>query len=229
MQVAIVRHDPKDHCGWIAPALQNAGLRWNYHDPGREKAPDALILLGGSGSANDPGLETEIALIRQAVADRVPVLGICLGAQLIAKALGCPVYRNRVPEIGWAPIRFTAEGKTDPLFHSLNEEETVFQWHSDTFRLPDGAALLASSAACENQAFRFGSNIYGFQFHLEATPDIIERWQQEDSACTTPELNQPVDPHASQDTMAQLAAAVFGRWASLVSSSVSPRAARSRS
>jgi GMP synthase (glutamine-hydrolysing) len=218
MRVAIVRHDSADHPGWIAPALESAGLSWHYWESGELGRPQAWLLLGGSGSANDAHLIAEVQLIQRAVAAGTPVLGVCLGAQLIAKALGSKVYRNRETEIGWAPIRFTDDAHDDALFDGFTVPETVFHWHSDTFDLPEGAVRLASSDACQNQAFRYGSNVYGLQFHLEATPDIIERWQQEDRACVTPELNRPVDPLAGQEQMSRAAAVVFGRWASLVSS-----------
>ena len=218
MSVAVIRHDSGDHPGWIAPALESAGLSWHYWESGGPAQPQAWLLLGGSGSANDSHLIAEVEVIQRAVASGTPVLGICLGAQLIAKALGSKVYRNHEPEIGWAPIRFTGEASDDSLFGGFTAPETVFHWHSDTFDLPESAVRLAWSDACQNQAFRYGSNVYGLQFHLEATPDIIERWQKEDRACVTPELKRAVDPLAHQEQMSRAAAIVFGRWASLVSS-----------
>jgi GMP synthase (glutamine-hydrolysing) len=222
MSITVVRHDADDDLGWIASVLDNARLSWQYCDRVPGRMPQAVILLGGSGSANDPGLDWEVGLIQRAMSERIPVLGICLGAQLIARSLGSPVYRSHEPEIGWAPIRFTTDARNDKLFGGLTDPETVFHWHSDTFDLPQGAVRLASSAACENQAFRYGGNVYGLQFHLEATPDIIERWQKEDCACATPELDRVVDPYAHQERMSRAASAVFGRWASLVSSRLAP-------
>lgn len=108
----------------------------------------------------------------------MPVLGICLGAQLLAAALGGKVFGNPVKEIGWYDVAPTREGEADPLFSSFSGTEKIFQWHGDTFTLPHGAVHLAASADCENQAFRFGDHSYGLQFHLEADQALIERWLQ---------------------------------------------------
>ena len=216
MSVTVVRHDPADHPGWISLALDSVGLSWHYWDG--DEVPQALLILGGSGSANDSDLAPELALIRGALLRDVPVLGVCLGAQLAAKALGSNVYANLNKEIGWAPVQFTSDARDDGIFAGFSQAETVFHWHADTFDLPAGAVRLASSEMCVNQAFRYGEVVYGLQFHLEATPDIIDRWQQEDRACAIPELNQPIDPHAHQLEMSRLASVVFGRWASLVAS-----------
>ena len=223
MNVTVVRHDPSDHLGWIASALDSVGLSWHYWND--EAVPEALLVLGGSGSANDLALHSELGLIQGALSRGTPILGVCLGAQLTAKALGSNVYANEDKEIGWAPVQFTEDARDDALFAGLNQRETVFHWHADTFDLPKGAVRLASSEKCINQAFRHGNNVYGLQFHLEATPDIIDRWQQEDRACATPELNRPIDPHAHQAEMSRLASVVFERWAALVASrSASSRA-----
>ena len=106
----------------------------------------------------------------------VPVLGICLGAQLIAAALGAAIVRNPVKEIGWSTVRPTAAGSRDPLFKHLGKAEQIFQWHGDTFHLPEGAELLAETDACKNQAFRYAGNVYGLQFHLEVDQALIRRW-----------------------------------------------------
>ena len=103
----------------------------------------------------------------------LPVLGICLGAQLLAKTLGARVYPNRVKEIGWYPIELTPAAADDPLF-AQSGAQTVFQWHGDTFDLPAGAVHLARSPLCENQAFRYGHNAYGLQFHIEMTAAMID-------------------------------------------------------
>src|SRR5436190_14483569 len=125
--------------------------------------------MGGPMSANDclPYLEAELRLLEHAVTMGKPLLGICLGSQLITKALGGRVYRNPVKEIGWAPVHWTPAARTDVLLAGLVEPETVFHWHGDTFDLPSGSTWLAWSDACRNQAFRMGPLIYAFQFHLE--------------------------------------------------------------
>jgi len=184
---------------------------------------DALILMGGSMSANDnlPFITREIEYIRGAVSGGKPVLGVCLGAQLIAKTLGARVYANHVKEVGWAPVTFTDSAPRDPLFTGLAGPEVIFHWHGETFDLPSGAELLASSVACRNQAFRVSDRIYGLQFHLEVTPAMIVEWCREDEACGAPEARQPIDPYAHAARTGELAETIFGRWCSLVKGQIS--------
>lgn len=138
---------------------------------------DLLIILGGPMSVNDskeyPWLEEEIEHIRKAISMKKSILGICLGAQLIAKAIGARVYPNKEKEIGWFPIRLTDEGIDSGLL-GINPIVPVFHWHGETFDLPEGAIRLASSAACINQAFRYQDHVVALQFHLEASFDSIE-------------------------------------------------------
>jgi GMP synthase (glutamine-hydrolysing) len=123
-----------------------------------------------------PHLTVELELIREAIDLGLPVLGICLGAQLIATALGARVYSNQVKEIGWYPVFPTPAAMEDALFNNFGKVEHIFQWHSDTFDLPAGAVHLASSQTCPTQAFRYGTTVYGLQFHLEVDERLIERW-----------------------------------------------------
>jgi GMP synthase-like glutamine amidotransferase len=162
-------------------------------------------------------LRHEEQLIRDAVDRNVPILGVCLGSQLIAHALGARVYPNSAKEIGWAPVYWTDAAARDPLFGGLRGPETLFHWHSETFDLPEGAQLLASSDACRNQAYRIGRNVYGLQFHLEVTPPMIADWCQQDANCgDMQELNRPIDPFLAADRLAELATLVFGRWCELI-------------
>jgi GMP synthase (glutamine-hydrolysing) len=115
-------------------------------------------------------------LIESAMQRNLPVLGICLGAQLVARTLGARVYANHVKEIGWYDVAPSGHAEQDPLFDDFDESETLFQWHGDTFDIPNGAIHLASSRHCTNQAFRFGDNVYAFQFHLEVDEPMIHRW-----------------------------------------------------
>jgi GMP synthase-like glutamine amidotransferase len=137
-------------------------------DPG---SVNHLIVMGGPMSANDesryPRLRAEKELIRDVHEQGKRILGICLGAQLIASALGARVAPNHTKEIGWFPVRLTEPGRQSPFFRELPVEFTVFQWHGETFDLPSGAELLAESRGCRNQAFSIGDRLLGLQFHLE--------------------------------------------------------------
>lgn len=140
---------------------------------------DWLIVMGGPMGVYDedkyPWLGREKAFIREAIDAGKTVLGICLGAQLIASALGSAVYPGPQREIGWWPIDKTAAGRSHPLFVDLPDEFTVLHWHGDTFDLPAGAELIASSAACANQAFVVGERVVGLQFHFEATAASVRQ------------------------------------------------------
>lgn len=140
----------------------------------------ALIVLGGAMGVHDssrfPYLLAVRSYIRQAVIQEVPLLGICLGGQLLADALGAPVHSQRNGELGIHSIEVLPPGASDPLFHELPEIFTTFQWHNDSFEIPEGAVCLASSANCAQQAFRYGVRQYGLQFHPEVTRDIVTSW-----------------------------------------------------
>lgn len=156
---------------------------------------DVLVVMGGSmgvadiGDARWPFLSREVDLIGRTLREQRAVLGICLGAQLMAHALGArvapchvgePPVRHR--EVGWGAVTFTPPIGTEPVLEGLDESEIVLHWHGDTFGLPRGAVRLASTLACENQMFRFGSRAYALQFHVEVTRDDVERWVAEDAA-----------------------------------------------
>jgi len=137
---------------------------------------DGLVIMGGPMGVDDtkahPFLKEELWLLERALTKKIPVLGVCLGAQLLAKALGERVYPNSRHELGWLPVHLTPEAKTDPVFRGVPKSFYVFQWHFDTFDLPKGAVHLAKSRLCKNQAFRVGES-YGLQFHLEMTPSNV--------------------------------------------------------
>src|SRR5262245_17436193 len=186
-RLLVFQHVSFEILGTLHPLLKARGFRIRYANFGRhpEAQPEVgryngLVVLGGPMNVDDlerhPHLAVEVDLIRQAIEQGLPVLGICLGAQLIAKALGAPVSANGGKEIGWYEVSPTPAAKEDPLFRDFDEVEKIFQWHSDTFELPAGAVPLATSRACRRQAFRYGANVYGFQFHLEVDEPLIERW-----------------------------------------------------
>ena len=225
MGVLVFRHVPFEGLELIGDVLDARGVPYEYIDlagnPGA--VPDAgsaaaLIFMGGPMSANDglPYLRAELDIIGEAIAAGKPVLGICLGAQLIAKALGAPVYRNPVKEIGWGPVHWTPAASHDPLFAGLAGPETVFHWHGETFDLPQGSEWLAWSAACRHQAFRAAQGVYGIQFHLEVTAEMIAGWLVEEAnGPDVRELATLPDPQANTARMAELSRLVFGRWLDL--------------
>lgn len=139
---------------------------------------DVLVIMGGPMSVNDeqafPWLVTEKRFVQAAIQADKAVLGVCLGAQMIASALGARVYPNQQKEIGWFPVRAAGPAQGGEGF-AFPERIEVFHWHGETFDLPAGAVLLASSAACRNQAFQWGAKVIGLQFHLETTAQTAGR------------------------------------------------------
>jgi len=191
-ELLVFQHDPFVELGFFAEVLDKQGASYRtirlFHGemPAEEwEHVRALIILGGEMGVNDeesfPFLRWEKRIIRAAIEDNVPTLGICFGAQLVASTLGAAVYHGQVKEIGWSPVSITAHGQVDSLLGYLPENATVFQWHGDGFDLPPGAVRLATSPYYENQAFRLGKSVYGLQFHLEVTPRMIARWIDERS------------------------------------------------
>lgn len=184
--IHIIQNDPEVPPGNIAANLDDHGLIYLVHHPyGGDPLPDerdisALIVLGGAMGANDdanhPFLAELKRFIRRCVRNGIPYLGICLGGQLLAAALGGRVVSNRWEELGTMPVELNEAGSRDPLFAGVEPGFVTFQWHHDSFDLPDGAALLASSPACPHQAFRIGHRAWGTQFHPEVTAGIIRDW-----------------------------------------------------
>ena len=141
---------------------------------------DAIVAMGGPMSVNDeeelPWLRAEKAWIAEAVRAGTPFFGACLGVQLLAVSLGGEVHASAAPEVGLLPVFLTDAAAGDPVFGDLPRELRTLQWHGDTFSLPEGAVLLASSPAYPNQAFRWGRSAYGVQFHLELSRELVEEW-----------------------------------------------------
>lgn len=186
-KILVFQHVPYEPLGTLDPLLKEAGFRIRYVNFGREPESrpnldgyEALIILGGPMNSDQiesyPNLITEVEIIREAVDRDISVLGICLGAQLLAKALGGSVGRNEAREIGWCDVELTAEGVNDPVLSDFQSRQQVFQWHEDGIELPPGTIHLAASEASQVQAFRHGEHVYGFQFHLEVDESLIERW-----------------------------------------------------
>ncbi|MBI4358723.1 MAG: gamma-glutamyl-gamma-aminobutyrate hydrolase family protein [Candidatus Omnitrophica bacterium] len=187
MKVLVFRHIAHEGLGTLEAFLKRSNVSIEYRDLFRSDAVrespqgyDFVISMGGPMNVDEteryPFLLCERKLILKAVQTGIPVLGICLGAQMIARALGAPVYRGSQKEIGWYPIELSREAEQDPVFGTLEDRRpVVFQWHGDTFDLPQGAVRLASSDLYPNQAFRFGHS-YGLQFHIEMTREMILDW-----------------------------------------------------
>ncbi|HWB01863.1 MAG TPA: type 1 glutamine amidotransferase [Verrucomicrobiales bacterium] len=181
MNVHILQHVPFEGAGSIAQwlveheATVTTTRFYDTRDLPAVAGLDLIIALGGPLSVNDeaahPWLVEEKAFIREAIKEGVAVLGLCLGAQLIASALGKRVFPNAEREIGWFDIQ--AAPGADNVF-KLPDVLTVFHWHGETFDLPEGAVRLAKSAGCQNQAFQLDRNVIGLQFHLETTPESVE-------------------------------------------------------
>jgi GMP synthase (glutamine-hydrolysing) len=186
-KILVFQHVPYEPLGTLDPLLKAAGFRIRYINFGRnpDQRPEldkyaALIVLGGPMNSDQikthPNLITEMELIREAVERKMAVLGICLGAQLLARALGGNVVRNAKREIGWYEVELTRAGKDDPVLSTFATKQRVFQWHEDGIELPPAAEHLAQSPDSFVQAFRYADNAYGFQFHLEVDASLIERW-----------------------------------------------------
>ena len=178
-----IRHVLFEDLGVFEPVLKDAGYRVRYCDMGVDDAaasgdPDLLIVLGGPIGAYEealyPFLSCEIALLAERLKAARPTLGICLGAQLMARALGARVYPGRAKEIGWSALTLSPMGRASPLRHFEGHE--VLHWHGDTFDLPKGAVHLAATPDCDHQAFALGAHGLAFQFHPEAMEAGFERW-----------------------------------------------------
>ena len=184
---------------------------------------DSVVAMGGPMSVNDeeafPWLSEEKRLLADAAHAGMPVWGVCLGVQLLASSLGARVYQGPEPEVGLLPVEITAEGRADPVFASAPADLVTLQWHGDTFDLPEGATLLASSPAYRSQAFVF-ERAYGLQFHLEVSPRLAAEWGGVPAYSASLEairgpgaldrLVGEVTEHA--DATLPLARDLFGRW-----------------
>lgn len=202
-RATILQHLEREGPGYIAEVLARRGLalETRHLDQGDEVPTalgpsDLLVVMGGSMGAGDVGdprfpfLAKEIELLRTALAAGQPVLGICLGSQLLAAAAGSRVYPNQRPnsngilhparEVGFGEVRLLGRDR-EPALAGLAERLLVLHWHGDTFDLPAGAVRLAESDVCANQAFRLGRRAYGLQFHIETDAELVRWWAEEDA------------------------------------------------
>ena len=181
----IIQNDPAVPPGIITVLLEERRIPYRVIGPGNsDTAPAeeavAVIVLGGvMGAGEDetyPFLRETKRLIRECVAHDIPFLGICLGGQLLSEVLGAPVVAGIRGEKGVCRVSLTAEGASDPLFRGVPSEFITFQWHNDSFDLPAGCRLLATSSVCPQQAVLYGRSVYGIQFHPEVTAAIVTSW-----------------------------------------------------
>jgi len=187
MKVIIIKHIDIEGPGTIGDFLDDNNIPYKIIDvfngeslPNSLAGVSATVILGGPMNVYEedkyPFLKAEDEFLRKVIEKDIPTLGFCLGSQLIARAKDAFVKKNPEKEIGWFKVSLTENGSSDPLFQGFSSEIDVFQWHGDTFEIPDGGVKLAESEICPNQAFRIGGNIYGLQFHVEVTGDMIEQW-----------------------------------------------------
>lgn len=198
----IIQNDPEVPPGNLIDFLTIPHVVHHPYRDGFLPEPEqisVLIVLGGTMGANDDLLHPFLGelknLVRAVVAAEIPYLGICLGGQLLAAALGAKVVSRRWEELGTLNVSLTECGKADLLFNGIPEEFSTFQWHHDSFDIPAEGVLLATSAACPHQAFRVGASAWGLQFHPEVTESIIRDWCACDKATSlmTEELLIPFE------------------------------------
>jgi len=229
--VTCFQHIDCEGPGSLEEVLRSRGIKLHILKPFKgDKIPDplgdGLVVLGGPMGVYEeskyPWMTDELNAIRLSLKIGRPILGICLGSQMLAHAGGGRVYKGPGPEVGWYPVTLTKEGHLDPLFLGLEETLTAFHWHGDTFSLHPEATRLAQSALYANQAFRIGVNAYGFQFHMETTEDMIRSWEKIYASELTPQggPNPPerieTNLSANAKALRETAEKVFSRWAALL-------------
>jgi GMP synthase-like glutamine amidotransferase len=226
--VAIFRHSRSEGPGYFSQYLEERGVAWRLVRvdagepiPGSPDAFAGLVFMGGPMSVNDglPWIAPSLALIRRAVDTGIPVLGHCLGGQLMSKALGGAVERNPVKEIGWAVVE-VEPGRPARDWFGERERFLSFHWHGETFSIPSGAERLASSAHCRNQAFALGPHL-AMQFHVEMTPSLIRDWarggaaeiaasRDSPSVQSAEDMERDIDRRA--DALHAVARSLYDRW-----------------
>lgn len=212
-RVVIVQHEPGEGAGSLAEQLPGALYVRTFAGERVPPEADALVVLGGGASANDAHLREEVELLRRCVNEKKPILGICLGSQLLALALGGTVARAPRRELGFYRVRLTAQG--DALFAQAPDDFVAFHWHDDAFTLPDGAVPLASSTMTPLQAFRHGARAWGVQFHLEMDRPLLEAMlASEDLGEDADLLRQQAERELPR--LQRVAAGVFSRWIGLL-------------
>ena len=234
-KILVLQHVAAEPLGTLDALIRRRGHRIRFVN--FERDPEAipsidryrgLIVLGGPMNVDQqhlyPHLSVELDVIEATLKQNKPVLGICLGAQLLAHALGAKIDRNPIPEIGWYVLQRLSAGADDAVLGGLARESKVFQWHTCRFDVPAQAVHLASTETCAPQAFRYRENAYGFQFHLEMDQPLIERWlaqpayaeelRQSRLATSAEQIRLDSQQHIS--AMQSRAEQVFGRFLDLI-------------
>ncbi len=228
--VVVFRFSQTEGPGYLGDFLTRKGILWTQVnvDSGDSVPEDingfsGLVLMGGPMSVNDdlPWIPGVLKLIRQAVEQNVPVLGHCLGGQLMSRALGGQVTRNPVKEIGWGGVSKVGLNPAPGWLGELPSSFEVFQWHGETFSIPDGAERLLESAFCANQAFLLGDRHLGLQCHIEMTDSMIKAWCMQGAdeiahAADSPAVQQPAVMQEGMDArlekLREVADVLYGRW-----------------
>jgi GMP synthase (glutamine-hydrolysing) len=230
-KVWVLQHLAAEPLGIIGEALEAGGIDAEYIRvfagepvPGDMNGAAGLVVMGGSMGVYEqheyPFLSHEIRLIEAALRAEKPVLGICLGSQLLASVLGAEVRKGDHKEIGWFPVTLTDAARTDRRFSEVERSFTAYHWHGDVFDLPVGAVSLASSAQTQCQAFAYEERAYGLLFHLEATHKIVEEMvrgfagELDEEQMDGAEIIAQTREHLPQ--LQRIGASVFQRWASLI-------------
>jgi GMP synthase (glutamine-hydrolysing) len=226
--VIILKHVPFEGPGLIQEMLEGRGVPFKTIEVFEEGIPltpagfSGLISMGGPMSVGDglDEIEREKRLLRGTVNKGIPVLGVCLGAQILASAFGAKVYAKGDPEIGWGEVSLTAAGNRDPLFTGVQSPVPVLHWHGETFDIPPEGVHLAFSGEYERQAFRMGPHAYGFQFHLEVDEGMVREWVRRDVESDTGLLSDAkVVTGLTREKLSPVrlaGALVFGRFLDLV-------------
>ena len=229
--VLVLQHAEPETPGIIAAALAEHGIDIHtIRTYAGDAVPDSLapyaglLVMGGPMGVYEqdiyPHLTAELRLITEAVRAEKPILGICLGSQLLAAALGAPVAPGPAKEIGWHPVTLASDAATDPLFTGLPATFTAFHWHGDAYPLPLGTVPLASSAITPCQAFRYGYNAYGLLFHLEVTAgmvrDMVTTFEDEVTAAGLDGAAILAGIPIHHPPLQQIGYTVFHRWAAMI-------------
>ena len=227
--VLIIKHVEQEGPGMLGRSFEEAGWQLVTVELGKgESLPDrldsfaAVVVLGGPMNVYEeeayPFLKKEDVFIREVLREEIPFLGICLGAQLLAKACGARVMKAAQKEVGWYAVDLTKQARQDRLFRRIESPLTVFQWHEDTFEIPDGGVLLGTSALVRNQAFRMGSCAYGLQFHVEVSLDMVESWMKDEKSVDAEKILR--QGAIVKEALEGQAAALFNNFRRLAESAV---------